>query len=686
MKEQKKREEKKNVRWPLIIYDLAVFIIASMILLVIYRGMEKLSVSGIVEQMILAGVCVFSARLIGNIYGQVWRYGGIQCYIRLLATDSIAFLAYFCLELLLPIPKVTFARMLSLISMNLLGALVMRMMYRYAYKCGNQENLRGKILAKLLYMVSGLESGCDKEVQKIKVAIIGAGRVGVSLAEELLNNEESAYIPRCFIDVAKEKVGREIHDIPVYSEDEATFAKLGELEVQEIIFAIPSMEAEKKKKLYDYYKEAGYKLKVYDYPTMYAAGGKRHLREFDIEELLFRKPLVVADERTNAYYKDKVVLITGGGGSIGSELCRQLAKMNPKKIIILDIYENGAYDVQQELKIAYGNSLDLQIEICSITHKKALKRVFDKYHPQIIINAAAHKHVPLMEHNCIEAIYNNVFGTKNLVDLCEEYHAERFMMVSTDKAVNPTNVMGATKRMCEMIVQSASTHGTVKYSATRFGNVLGSAGSVIPLFKRQIAKGGPVTITDKRIIRYFMTIPEASQLVLQSGAIAHNGELFVLDMGQPVKILDLAENMIRLSGVQGISIQEIGLRPGEKSITATLHPQVHKKQDDKDSRHPQAPERPSASHLQSESNLQYPVSASTQLHTAQYLQNQNSLQNSIYTDSSKYNHAAARSGRAAYLLPSPYHLTNIFVWKVVCQFQLEHPFPDMRIVRDPFEK
>lgn len=570
MKEQKKREEKKNVRWPLIIYDLAVFIIASMILLVIYRGMEKLSVSGIVEQMILAGVCVFSARLIGNIYGQVWRYGGIQCYIRLLATDSIAFLAYFCLELLLPIPKVTFARMLSLISMNLLGALAMRMMYRYAYKCGNQENLRGKILAKLLYMVSGLESGCDKEVQKIKVAIIGAGRVGVSLAEELLNNEESAYIPRCFIDVAKEKVGREIHDIPVCSEDEATFAKLGELEVQEIIFAIPSMEAEKKKKLYDYYKEAGYKLKVYDYPTMYAAGGKRHLREFDIEELLFRKPLVVADERTNVYYKDKVVLITGGGGSIGSELCRQLAKMNPKKIIILDIYENGTYDVQQELKIAYGNSLDLQIEICSITHKKALKRVFDKYHPQIIINAAAHKHVPLMEHNCIEAIYNNVFGTKNLVDLCEEYHAERFMMVSTDKAVNPTNVMGATKRMCEMIVQSASTHGTVKYSATRFGNVLGSAGSVIPLFKRQIAKGGPVTVTDKRIIRYFMTIPEASQLVLQSGAIANNGELFVLDMGQPVKIMDLAENMIRLSGVQGISVIETGLRPGEKLFEELL--------------------------------------------------------------------------------------------------------------------
>ena len=208
--------------------------------------------------------------------------------------------------------------------------------------------------------------------------------------------------------------------------------------------------------------------------------------------------------------------------------------------------------------------MNLQVEIASITNRKAMARVFEHYHPQIVINAAAHKHVPLMEHNCIEAIENNVFGTKTVVELCEEYGAQRFMMVSTDKAVNPTNVMGATKRMCEMIVQSASTHGNVKYSATRFGNVLGSAGSVIPLFKRQIANGGPVTLTDKRIIRYFMTIPEASQLVLQSGAMAKNGELFVLDMGKPVKILDLAENMIRLSGAQGIEIIETGLRPGEK--------------------------------------------------------------------------------------------------------------------------
>lgn len=554
----------KNIRWMLIFYDMGVYAIAAFLLLAFYAGDDKLSGKGIFEQAVISIICIFAARIIGNIYGQVWRYGGIQCYIRLLFTDFAGFLAYLCLESVLPIQHITFGRLLSLVSLNLLGALAIRMVYRYAYKCGNHDTLKGKILLVLFRIFSGMEVGNDNDIQKIKIAIIGAGRVGVGLAEELLNNSEASYTPRCFIDVNKEKVGREIQGIPVWSEDEATLRKLDELEVQEIVFAIPSMDAQKKKELYEYYTEAGYKLKVYDFPTVYAVGGKRHLREFDAEELLFRKPLAVADERTNAYYKNKVVLITGGGGSIGSELCRQLAKMAPKQLVILDIYENGAYDVQQELKIAYGDNLNLQVEIASITNRKAMEKVFETYHPQIVINAAAHKHVPLMEHNCIEAIENNIFGTKVVVELCEEYGAERFMMVSTDKAVNPTNVMGATKRMCEMIAQSASTHGKVKYSITRFGNVLGSAGSVIPLFKRQIANGGPVTITDKRIIRYFMTIPEASQLVLQSGAIANNGELFVLDMGKPVKIMDLAENMIRLSGVHGVEIVETGLRPGEK--------------------------------------------------------------------------------------------------------------------------
>lgn len=559
-----KNLKKSNTRWPLVVYDVIVYIIASILLLWIYGGNGNLTNAGSLQLSILGFVCIFICRMIGNIYGQIWRYGGIQGYIRLIFSDAIAFILLIILQATLQVERITFDRALSLVCVDLLGAISIRMIYRYAYLYSNNETSKGKFLSKLLYLFSGLTTGTDKEVQKIKIAIIGAGRVGASFAEELVNDEKAVYVPRCFIDIDKTKVGREVNGIPVWYADETTLDKLKAYEVQEIVFAIPNMDVNKKKCLYNHYKNAGYKVKVYDYPTLYTAGSKRNLREFDIEELLFRKPLAVTNEQTYAYYKDKVILITGGGGSIGSELCRQLAKMSPKQIIILDIYENGAYDVQQELKIAYGNAINLQIEICSITHKKALEKVFKQYHPQIIINAAAHKHVPLMEHNCVEAIYNNVFGTKNLIELCEKYNAQRFMMVSTDKAVNPTNVMGATKRMCEMMVQSASMYGHVKYSATRFGNVLGSAGSVIPLFKRQIAKGGPVTLTDKRIIRYFMTIPEASQLVLQSGAMANNGELFVLDMGQPVKILDLAENMIKLYGAHDIEIVETGLRPGEK--------------------------------------------------------------------------------------------------------------------------
>ena len=561
---------RKSNRWPLVIYDLTIMLALDLLMVLFYVTTQALSWQSVVLHGIVSAVCVFTARYLGKIYQQIWRYGGIQCYIRLLVTDAAAFVAELMVEWSLAnalgVQTVSFARLLSLACMNLLAALAMRMVYRYAFKCGKEDTRLGKFLRFLLKVFAGeeLTHEMPEAVQKIKIAIIGAGRVGVNLAEELLGNANANYVPRCFVDISEEKAGRSIHGIPVLMENEATLEVLRKHEVQEVVFAIQNLSDEKKRELYTRYINAGYKVKVYDYPVMQSAGKKRYLREFDIEELLFRKQIKISDERTSAYYRDKVVLITGGGGSIGSELCRQLAKMSPRQIIILDIYENGAYDVQQELKIAYGNALDLQIEICSITHKAALKKVFAAYHPQIVINAAAHKHVPLMEKNCVEAIYNNVFGTRNLVELCEEFEVQRFMMVSTDKAVNPTNVMGATKRMCEMIVQSASTWGNVVYSATRFGNVLGSAGSVIPLFKRQIANGGPVTLTDKRIIRYFMTIPEASQLVLQSGPMAKNGELFVLDMGQPVKILELAENMIRLSGAQGIEIVETGLRPGEK--------------------------------------------------------------------------------------------------------------------------
>lgn len=554
----------------MVIYDLIIMLGLDFVMVAFYVTTSALSWQSVLLHAVVSAACVFAARGIGRIYQQIWRYGGIQCYIRLLLTDAAAFIVELLVEwplaYLLNVKAVSFARLLSLACMNLLAALAMRMMYRYAFKCGREDTRMGHFLRWLLRIFAG-EDLVHRSVeadQKIKIAIIGAGQVGVNLAEELMANANANYVPRCFVDCDPEKAGRSIHGIPVFMESEETLQQLRNHEVQEVVFAIPNISDEKKKNLYTLYINEGYKVKVYDFPVMQTAGKKRYLREFDVEELLFRKPINISDTKTHAYYKGKVVLITGGGGSIGSELCRQLAKMNPRQIIILDIYENGAYDIQQELKIAYGKELDLQIEICSITNKQALRRVFERYHPQIVINAAAHKHVPLMEKNCVEAVYNNVFGTIHLVELCEEYNVERFMMVSTDKAVNPTNVMGATKRMCEMIVQSASTWGNVVYSATRFGNVLGSAGSVIPLFKRQIASGGPVTLTDKRIIRYFMTIPEASQLVLQSGPMAKNGELFVLDMGQPVKILELAENMIRLSGAQGIEIRETGLRPGEK--------------------------------------------------------------------------------------------------------------------------
>ena len=558
-------KQKKTRRLPLVFYDIIIFAVADLILFILYQGGGKLNRKGIMIQTCLAFVIIFGCRYVGKIYRQIWRYGGIQCYIRLLMADVIAGTLYLIVEKLIPAQHISFAKLLAFVSVNTLGALAIRMVYRFAYKCGNQDDMLGRFLRMLLMIFGGgVMTEADPNSQKIKIAIIGAGSVGVTLAEELMNNPKAEYIPRCFIDSNVDKSGRDIHGLSVMAESEATLEELRRHHVQEVVLAIPNMPAERKKDIYEYYTNAGFQLKVYDFPFLQAPGRKRQLREFDIEELLFREPVDMLDGKTEAYYKDKVILITGGGGSIGSELCRQVVKMHPKQIVVLDIYENSAYDIQQGLKFAYKNQIDIRVEICSITNKIGLDRVFEEYHPQIVIHAAAHKHVPLMEKNCIEAVQNNVFGTLNVIQCCEEYGAERFMMVSTDKAVNPTNVMGATKRMCEMIAMCYSTFGHVKYSATRFGNVLGSAGSVIPLFKRQIAAGGPLTVTDKRIIRYFMTIPEASQLVLQSGALAKNGELFVLDMGKPVKIWDLAQNMIKLSGVHGIDIVEVGLRPGEK--------------------------------------------------------------------------------------------------------------------------
>lgn len=568
-----------GIRWALVFYD-SIITIGIEILFLLFYGGSKLDLMSFITHGVVELFAIIGVRFAFNIYRTIWRYGGIQNYMKMMISDGVAFIIYllFC-RFIIPVDRIPVVTMVAMSSMILLGSLVIRMTYRYAFKCGNKDTPFGRFLLWLLSTFGRINVTRFQERRRIKVAILGAGNLGNTLYAEIGMDNMSPYEVRCFIDSDKEKVGRYINGCIVLDED--TFIPenlILDYNVQEVFFAVHNYPQDKMRAIYEKLSKAGIKVKNYDIPHMTSGGEKPQLKEFEIEDLLFRRQESIINEKINAYYRGKTVLITGGGGSIGSELCRQIARMTPKKIIILDIYENSAYDIQQELKMKYGNKLDLSVEIVSITNKKGLGRVFETYSPDIVINAAAHKHVPLMEHNCIEAVENNVFGCLNIIELCEEYGVSRFMMVSTDKAVNPTNVMGATKRMCEMIMLAYSTRGKVKCSATRFGNVLGSAGSVIPLFKRQIAAGGPVTITDKRIIRYFMTISEASQLVLESGAMAENGEIFVLDMGNPVKILDLAENMISLMGARNIDIIETGLRPGEKLYEELL---VNKKELDK---------------------------------------------------------------------------------------------------------
>lgn len=560
-----------KIRWQLMFYDVLIYLIIITFIYTTY-GLAGSTLKEFICTSVAGLVCLLLCRTIGKVYSMIIRYGGVHVYMRLFATDFAAMFFYFPLKFGLQFEHMTSQRWLIIILLNLLGAVGIRLMYRYCYRYGVRRNTKGQLLRGLLLIFAGSNIIKERhdEHKRIRIAILGAGRLGAVLADELLSNDSAAYVPVCFIDQDPTKTGRQVMGLPVLPEGEDALEDLKDYGVQEIVFAITNIINTKKDGLFKLYKAAGYKVKVYDFSVAdVAKSGKRMLREFDIDELLFRQPIVVNNELVSSYYKDKVILVTGGGGSIGSEMCRQVAKMSPKQIIALDIYENGVYDLQQELRLLYGDKLNFKVEIASICSESAMRRVMEEYHPDILIHAAAHKHVPLMEKNCIEAVENNVFGTLNCIELCEEYGVGRFMMVSTDKAVNPTNIMGATKRMCEIIARahSAQKGNKVVFSDTRFGNVLGSAGSVIPLFKRQIANGGPITITDKRIIRYFMTVPEASQLVLHSGAIAKNGELFVLDMGQPVKIYDLAINMIKLSGLEpfrDVDIIETGLRPGEK--------------------------------------------------------------------------------------------------------------------------
>ena len=405
--------------------------------------------------------------------------------------------------------------------------------------------------------------------EQVKIMIIGAGEATSVLMREISN---SRYLDNskvvCIIDDDLGKVGKYIRGVKIVGTRDHIKEYARYYDIDEIIFAIPSASTKDKREILNICKETSCNLKILPgvYQMVDGEINIKDLRNVDVLDLLGRDPVKVDIESIMGYVKDKTVLVTGGGGSIGSELCRQLVSHKPKCLVIFDIYENNAYDIQQELKIKYPDANVVTL-IGSIRNTSRLESVFEQYKPDIVYHAAAHKHVPLMEVSPNEAIKNNVVGTWNVAKMADKYGVKKFVMISTDKAVNPTNVMGATKRICEMIIQSFNEKSKTDFVAVRFGNVLGSNGSVIPLFKRQIEAGGPVTVTHPDIIRYFMTIPEAVSLVLQAGAYAKGGEIFILDMGEPVKIDDLAKNLIRLSGYTlgvDMEIKYTGLRPGEK--------------------------------------------------------------------------------------------------------------------------
>ena len=428
--------------------------------------------------------------------------------------------------------------------------------------CTSRMLYRG-IRKALMYMT------IDKYENSKKVLIIGAGSAGRLIIKELYEKPQLQKKPIGIIDDNKNKIGKKIYNIPIIGTCEDIENIVKNYEIDEIIFSIANIESKRKKEIINICKRCKCVLKTI--PGIYEIiDGKvdvKKIRNVEIEDLLGRDTVNININEISSYLENKTILVTGGGGSIGSELCRQIAKINPKKLIILDIYENNAYEIQQELIRNYKDKLNLEVIVASIRDIKRLENIFKIYKPEVVFHAAAHKHVPLMEKSPCEAIKNNIFGTKNVATMADKYGVKRFVLISTDKAVNPTNIMGATKRCAEMIIQTMNEKSKTEFVAVRFGNVLGSNGSVIPLFKKQIEEGGPVTVTHPEVTRFFMTIPEAVSLVIQAGAMAKGGEIFVLNMGESVKIVDLAKNLISLSGFEpniDIKIEFSGLRPGEK--------------------------------------------------------------------------------------------------------------------------
>ena len=482
-----------------------------------------------------------------KLYNSLWRFASISELNRILAASLIV--------TVFQIVGMTFFIQRMPISYYIFGAVIQFVLVvavRFSYRYVTMERVRRE----------------QEQRAEHRAMVIGAGQSGQMILKELKTSREIDAVPVCIIDDNRNKWGRVMEGIPVVGGRDDILDAVKKYKVDQILLAIPSASAEARRDILNICKETDCELKTLPgiYQLTNGEVSMARMKPVAVEDLLGRDTIKVNMDEIFNHLQGKVILVTGGGGSIGSELCRQIAGHGPKQLIIFDIYENNAYEIQQELKRKYPN-LNLVVLIGSVRDSKRVNWVFDHYRPEIVYHAAAHKHVPLMEDSPNEAIKNNVIGTYKTAYAALKYGAERFVLISTDKAVNPTNVMGATKRMTELILQSRETEKPIRMAAVRFGNVLGSNGSVIPIFKEQIKQGGPVTITDKNIQRYFMTIPEAAQLVLQAGYYANHREIFVLDMGKPVKILDLAEKMISLSGAipyKDIEIKEIGLRPGEK--------------------------------------------------------------------------------------------------------------------------
>lgn len=493
--------------------------------------------------------------VIWKLYRSVWRYASANELVNIVGATACASLAQFVYC------KFTDNRMPRSYSVLYFFLLTLAICcIRFGYR--------------ILRLINNKRMNLLGKEHCVNVMIIGAGAGGDMILKEIENSRYLSMRAKCIIDDQPGCHGKLMRGVPIVGGRESILDAVGRYSIDEIIFAIPSASVQTRKEILDICKESGCKLRTIPgtYQLINGDVSVSSLKEVEIEDLLGREPIRINTEEVLGHVGGKVVLVTGGGGSIGSELCRQLAAHHPKQLVILDIYENNAYDIQQELIRKYPE-LDLVVLIASVRNKERIDSIFETYRPNIVYHAAAHKHVPLMEDSPHEAIKNNVFGTYKVAQAADRYGVDKFVLISTDKAVNPTNIMGASKRLCEMLIQSMNRNSRTNYVAVRFGNVLGSNGSVIPLFKKQIAEGGPVTVTHADIIRYFMTIPEAVSLVLQAGAYAKGGEIFVLDMGEPVKILDLATNLIKLSGYrvgEDIQIVFTGLRPGEKMYEELL--------------------------------------------------------------------------------------------------------------------